>query len=92
VRHATPADLEGVAELLGELRAVPGLVERKPGTFYWRSRAFFHFHHDPSGMYVDARLDGGDFERQRVTTVREQTRFLGQVRRAVRRETGSPGS
>jgi hypothetical protein len=69
-------------------------VERKPGTFYWRSRAFFHFHHDPSGMFVDARLDGGDFERQRVTTAREQTRFLGQVRRAVRGATisGSPGS
>jgi hypothetical protein len=84
VRHATPADLEAVSTLLAELRAIPGLVERSPGTFYWRSRAFCHFHHDPSGMYVDAKLDGGEFERLRVTTAREQTRLLARVRRTVR--------
>jgi hypothetical protein len=83
VRHATPDDLEAVGTLLLKLRTVPGLVERKPGTFYWRSRAFLHFHHDPSGMYADAKLDGNDFERRRVTTVGEQDRFLALVRRAV---------
>jgi hypothetical protein len=93
VRHATSEDLEQVSTLLGQLRAVPGLVERKPGTFYWRSRAFSHFHHDPSGMYVDARLGGNDFERLRVTTAKEQARFLGLVRRAVRgTSTASAGA
>lgn len=93
MRHATPDDLEEVGALLEQLRTVPGLVERKPGTFYWRSRAFFHFHQDASGMYVDARLDGEDFERLRVTTAKEQARFLAQVRRAVQgRTAGSPGS
>jgi hypothetical protein len=93
VRHATPDDLKQVAALLKQLRAVPGLVERRPGTFYWRSRAFFHFHNDASGVYVDARLGGGDFERLRVTTAEEQARFLARVRRAVRgRPTGTPGS
>jgi hypothetical protein len=92
VRHATPDDLEQVRSLLEDLRAVPGLVERKPGTFYRQSRAFLHFHSDPSGMYVDARLGDGDFERQRVTTVREQARFLGQVRRATRQRTAGEGT
>ena len=93
MRHATPDDLEEVCALLEQLRAVRGLVERKPGTFYWRSRAFFHFHHDTSGMYVDARLGGQDFERLRVTTAKEQARFVSRVRRAVQGKTaGSPGS
>ncbi len=83
MRHATVDDLKGVSTLLEELRDVPGLVERRPGTFYWRSRAFLHFHHDPSGIYVDAKLDGDEFERRRVTTAGEQGRFLALVRRAV---------
>jgi len=86
VRHATPDDLEQVEVLLQQLRALPGLVERTPGTFYRRSRAFFHFHHDPSGLYVDARISGDDFARLRVTTAKEQARFLAQVRQVVARE------
>jgi hypothetical protein len=84
MRHATPDDLEQLGDLLEDLRALPAVVERRPGTFYLRSRALFHFHHDPSGMYVDARLGDGDFERQRVTTAKEQAQFLRQVRRALR--------
>ncbi len=90
MRHATPDDLEQVHALLQQLRAVPGLVERTPGTFYRRSRAFFHFHHDPSGMYADARLHGADFERFRVTTAKEQARFLAQVRKAAAGERRLP--
>jgi hypothetical protein len=88
VRHATPDDLEQVRALLQQLRAVPGVVERTPGSFYRRSRAFFHFHHDPSGMYVDARFGGDDFERLRVTTAKEQAHFVARVRRMVAGEAG----
>jgi hypothetical protein len=35
-------------------------------------------------MYVDVRLlEGGDFERLRVTTAAEQARFLRAVRKAA---------
>jgi N-acetylglutamate synthase-like GNAT family acetyltransferase len=83
VRHARPEDLEQVSELLAHLRAVPGLVERKAGTFYRGSRAFLHFHQDPSGMYADVRLTEPDFERMRVNSSREQARLMTLVRQTL---------
>ena len=83
MRHAKPEDLEPLSELLANLRAVPGLVERKPGTFYRGSRAFLHFHHDPSGMFADVRINGPGFERMRVTSAREQARLMARVRQSV---------
>jgi hypothetical protein len=86
VKHAGPAALETLGPLLTQLRTVDGLVEKKTGTFSWRSKAFLHFHEDDSGLYVDARFDpDGDFERQRVTTAAEQRRFIRAVRAAVGR-------
>ena len=84
VRHATPEDLEKIEALLDEVRRVPGLVERTPGSFYRRSRGFLHFHDDPTGMHADVRLEAdGDFVRLRVQSKAEQTSLLRQVRRAV---------
>jgi hypothetical protein len=84
VKHAGPSALAGVDGLLAELRAVDGLAERKPGIFYRRSRAFLHFHEDPTGLYADVRLDAAaDFTRIRVSTEGEQSNLLDEVRRAV---------
>jgi hypothetical protein len=52
------------------------LVEKRPGTFYLRSKAFIHFHEDPAGLFADVRLDGIDFARHRVSTRREQGNLL----------------
>lgn len=86
MRHATPADLERIDHLLEALRSVSGLVEKRPGVFYRRARAFVHFHADPTGLFADARLRDDDFVRLPVTTQAEQTRFLRQVLRAVGEE------
>jgi hypothetical protein len=84
MRHATPETLERIGKLLGQLRTVDGLVERRPGLFSWRSRAFLHFHEEGVETFADVRLDqAGDFVRFRVTTAKEQAAFLKQVRRAV---------
>jgi len=83
VRHATPVGLERISDLLEGLRGVNGLVERSPGVFYRRSRAFLHFHDDPAGMFADVRLTGDDLVRLRVTSQAEQAALLEQVRRAV---------
>ena len=80
MRHATPAALDRLEPLLGEIRALGGgLVERKRGTFYRRSRAFLHFHEDPAGDFADLRV-GAEFERFPVTAERERRAFLRLVR------------
>jgi hypothetical protein len=83
VRHITPERLAAIDELLAELRAVDGLVERSPGVFYRRSRAFLHFHEDGPDVYADVRLSGDDFDRRRVSTKREQQSLVGVVRRSM---------
>jgi hypothetical protein len=78
VKHAGPEALQGIEPLLQEIRTLPGLVEKKPGVFYRNSRAFLHFHEDPTGMYADVRA-GEEFARHRVETDQERARFVGLV-------------
>lgn len=82
VRHITPDRLDDLEALLARLREVPGLVEKKRGVFYRRSRAFLHFHEDTAGLFADVRL-GTDFDRYRVTTAAEQAALFRLVRSAV---------
>ena len=90
MRHASPDDLVPIEALLTDLRSVSGLVERSPGVFYRRSRAFLHFHADPSGLFADIRLQGDDFERLPIDSPAAQAALLGQVRIAVG-ENVAPG-
>ena len=82
MRHARPAALDELEPMLTALRELPGLTERSRGTFYRGSRAFLHFHEDPTGHHVDVRLDA-DFERFRVQTKAEQRAVLSRVRHAL---------
>lgn len=84
MRHVTAAGLDELDDVLSELRSVDGLKEKSRGVFYRGSRAFLHFHEDPSGLYADVRLDA-DFERMRVTTKAERKRLLSVVRVAALR-------
>jgi hypothetical protein len=79
MKHAGTDALDRLEPFLTELRSVSGLVERRRGVFYRRSRAFLHFHDDPSGLYADVRL-GGDFERCRVETDEERARLMTRIR------------
>jgi hypothetical protein len=82
VKHAGAETLEAIEPLLTKLRSVHGLVERRPGVFYRQSRAFLHFHDDPSGVYADVRLVVGErFTRLRVTTASEQAHLFRQVKK-----------
>jgi hypothetical protein len=83
VRHATPEDLDRMAELLGELREFSQLRERKRGQFSRGSRAFLHFHEDAGDLYVDVRLDD-KFERMKITSRGDQAAFLSRVREVLR--------
>ena len=69
-------------DLLDQLRTLPSLTEKSPGRFYRRSKAFLHFHEDPTGPYADVRL-GADFERCRVRTQQERRTLLRRIAAAA---------
>jgi hypothetical protein len=82
LRHATPAALDRLEPLLGEIRSFEALTERKRGVFWLRSRAFLHFHEDPAGLFADLRA-GDEFERLRVSTGAERRALLRRLRGAL---------
>jgi len=71
MRHAGAAALDELEPVLRQVRSMTGLTEKKRGTFYRGSKAFLHFHEDPTGPYADVRL-GAEFERCRVRTAAER--------------------
>ena len=81
VRHARAEALDELEPFLQRLRAVPRLVEKTRGVFYVRSKAFLHFHDDPSGLHADVRL-GPEFSRVRVQTTGERDALLERIQAA----------
>ena len=79
MKHAGRETLAALEPMLRQLRKNSTLVERTPGSFYRKSKAYLHFHEDASGTYVDVKLNGEDFTRMRVTTSQEQARFLSLI-------------
>lgn len=78
MKHATDAGLDRLEPLLADIRRFDGLVEKKRGVFYRKSKAFLHFHEDPSGDHCDVR-GPADFERFRCETPQERAALLGRV-------------
>ena len=67
MKHATAAALDQLEGLLGQVRALAGLKEKSRGVFYWKSKAFLHFHEDKLGLFADVRdASGKDFDRFKV--------------------------
>jgi hypothetical protein len=85
MKHAGADALDTLEPLLVQIRALPGLVEKKRGTFYRKSRAFLHFHEDPKGLFADIRVgDGADFERLDVTTSTGADALIAKAQAALR--------
>ena len=78
MKRAGPEALARLAPLLERLRARPLLREKSTGVFYLKSRAFLHFHEDPTGLFADVRLDG-DFARLAATSKSEQVQLLKRI-------------
>jgi hypothetical protein len=76
------ADLERLAAVLADLRSLPSLRERSPGTFTLGGGAFLHFHALTTGLVTDVKADGAwlryDVERAggRRILVRDVRRIL----------------
>ena len=79
MKHAGPEALAALEPLLAELRKLPGLAERKLGSFYRGSQAFLHFHEDPAGPFADVKC-GKEWERRRVATSAERRALLRRAR------------
>jgi hypothetical protein len=89
MKHATDKALELLEDLLERVRARDGLKEKSGGVFYRKSRAFLHFHEDPTGLYADLRVTG-EFERYPVNTDSERAALLAEIDRACKREDATP--
>lgn len=89
MKHAGPETLARIEKLLDDLRTRPALKEKRPGVFYLGSRAFLHFHDDPSGVFADVRL-GDEFSRFAVTTRSAQSDLLDRIdARMATRDAGA---
>jgi hypothetical protein len=82
MKHASAAALEGLSELLDDIRTKDGIKEKKLGIFYRKSKSFLHFHEDPAGLFADLAV-GSDFARHPVNTKPEQQALLSAIDRAL---------
>ena len=80
MRHARDCDLDRIDGLLAQVRTLPGLIEKKRGVFYRKSRAFLHFHEDPKGLFAD--ISDPD-ERIDVSEAPGQTALIEAARRRL---------
>lgn len=94
MKHAGPATLLQLRELLAGLRAIGGLREPKCGTFYRGSSAFLHFHEDSTGLFADVKIDGRAFTRFTVSSPADQRKLLELVSACIKKTEahGRPGS
>jgi hypothetical protein len=82
MKHAGATALRELEELLAGVRRRDGLIERKLGIFYRRSRSFLHFHEDPEGLFADLRVDD-EFKRFPVSTLKQRELLLNALDRVL---------
>lgn len=80
MKHATPDTVVSLVPLLNRIRAIPGLVEKKPGVYHRKSKVFLHFHEDGDHIYADVKLIPPDFSRLPVTTQKEQNALFKAIK------------
>jgi len=78
MKHAGSQALKNIAGLLEDLRERARLRERTEGVFYLGSKAFLHFHEDPTGTFADLR-SGVGFVRHPVNCAKEWRALLKEV-------------
>jgi hypothetical protein len=82
MKHAGPAALEALGDLIAAVRAHPGVREPRSGIFYRQGKAWLHFHEDEAGLFADLRA-GADWQRFRVSDTGEQAALLAAIDRAL---------
>ena len=83
MKHASRNCLCELSALLSQVRMIPGLVEKKPGIFYVKGKAYLHFHEDPAGVFADARVHSDEFVRFPVNSDQEKVQLLNALGEAL---------
>jgi len=55
MKHATADTLSRLEPLLKKLRANARLKEKKNGIYYFKSKAFLHFHEEADEIFADVK-------------------------------------
>ena len=82
MKHAGPAALATISDLLEAIRERTVLTERRSGIFYCKGVAFLHFHEDPAGLFADLR-DGRDFRRIAIGNAEGRAALLSSLDEAL---------
>lgn len=93
--HCPPALLDDVVDVLAEVRAWAGVVEKTPGVFYVRREPFLHFHLAADGRRradVKARAGWLAFPLPRPTSARRRQALLRELRRCYAERGASKSS
>ena len=84
MKHATSETIIKIEPLLNRIRNFSELKEKKPGIYYYKSKAFLHFHEDSDLIFADIKLHPPDFERLPVTTNGQQEELIRLIRERVK--------
>ena len=82
MKHAGPAALDSLHDLLVAVRTLHGLGEPRPGVFYRKGKAWLHFHEDPAGLCADLRI-GADWQRFPVSDAAQRATLLAVIDRSL---------
>lgn len=83
MKHASAATLQQMSDLLDQIRRRQGLHEKKLGIFYRKSKAFLHFHEDPTGIFADIS-EGDQFRRYPANTAKQRQVLLTAIDRSLK--------
>ncbi|MBI4057095.1 MAG: hypothetical protein HY399_06055 [Elusimicrobia bacterium] len=82
MKHASPKTLKQLQPLLKRIRAFSELKERKKGVFYFKSKAFLHFHEDPAGIFGDIHA-GAAWKRFEINSAARRVFFWKKLKELV---------
>ncbi len=83
MKHAGDKALDTLEPVLGRLRRLSSIREKKRGTFYRGGSAFLHFHEDPAGFFADLKI-GGEFIRMPANNAAEIEKLIARAERELR--------
>lgn len=56
--HTKPENLTDLSREFAEIRALPSIIEKSAGIFYFKSVSFLHFHDKDGNRWADVKRSG----------------------------------